>query len=93
MLPQNTPTDPSPPEPAPRPLIAVPEDWDPLSSLVRAQERLDAGDATALEAYFIGHRAGAAAERARSQLAAAEFGAYLGPAPRLRGESSRREVL
>ncbi|WP_123824825.1 hypothetical protein [Kocuria soli] len=45
---------------------------------------LESGDPVAENIYWTGHRAGASAERARIQLAAADFGADLGPSPALR---------
>ncbi|MBN6753504.1 hypothetical protein JRG18_11420 [Kocuria palustris] len=44
---------------------------------------LEADDPTALNIWWHGHRAGVSAERARIQLAAADFGADLGPSPAL----------
>lgn len=44
---------------------------------------LDRDDPVALNLWWTGHRAGVSAERARIQLAAADFGADLGPSPAL----------
>lgn len=49
----------------------------------RAFELLEAGNGLAVECWSFGYRAGVAAERARGQLAAADFRDYLGPEPRL----------
>lgn len=57
------------------------DEWDLLGPALKAQQRLASGEDVAVELWAMGYRAGASAERARQQLAAADFGAYLGPAP------------
>ncbi|EME36813.1 hypothetical protein C884_02420 [Kocuria palustris PEL] len=49
----------------------------------QALELLAEGNRLAIEAWAFGYRAGRSAERARAQMAAADFGRYLGPEPRL----------
>ncbi|MDH5151816.1 hypothetical protein [Kocuria palustris] len=49
----------------------------------QALELLEAGNGLAIELWTFGYRAGRSAERARAQMAAADFGRYLGPEPRL----------
>lgn len=56
-----------------------------LSVLDRAQALLGVDDPVALEIYFLGHRAGAAAERASLELTLLPMGHHLnacGPLPR-----------
>lgn len=63
--------------------IVDPELAEALTVDQRAFELLEAGNGLAVECWSFGYRAGVAAERARAQLAAADFGRYLGPEPRL----------
>lgn len=49
----------------------------------KALELLAEGNRLAVELWEFGYRAGRSAERARAQMAAADFGRYLGPEPRL----------
>lgn len=49
----------------------------------QALELLEHGNRLAVECWSFGYRAGISAERARAQMAAADFGRYLGPEPRL----------
>lgn len=66
---------------ASRALLAVPEDLELSDPTDEAVAQLETGDPVALAVYEFGRRAGVSAERARIQLAAAGFVAYLGPSP------------
>lgn len=63
--------------------IVTPDIADAVTVDQRAFELLEDGNRLAMECWSFGYRAGIAAERARAQMAAAEFRDYLGPEPRL----------
>lgn len=63
--------------------VVTPDMADALTVDQKALELLADGNRLAQEIWAFGYRAGRSAERARAQMAAAEFGKYLGPEPRL----------
>ena len=63
--------------------VVTPDLADALTVDQQALELLAEGNRLAVEIWEFGYRAGRAAERARAQMAAADFGKYLGPEPRL----------
>lgn len=63
--------------------VVTPDLADAVTVDQRAFELLEDGNRLAMECWSFGYRAGVAAERARAQMAAADFGKYLGPEPRL----------
>lgn len=67
-----------------RPLrVVTPDLADAVTVDQQALELLAEGNRLAVELWEFGYRAGRSAERARAQMAAADFGRYLGPEPRL----------
>lgn len=63
--------------------IVTPDIAEAVTVDQQALELLAEGNRLAMECWSFGYRAGIAAERARAQMAAADFGRYLGPEPRL----------
>lgn len=63
--------------------IVTPDIADAVTVDQQALELLAEGNRLAVELWSFGYRAGRSAERARAQMAAAEFRDYLGPEPRL----------
>lgn len=63
--------------------VVTPDMAEALTVDRQALELLAEGNRLAQEVWAIGYRAGRSAERARAQMAAADFGKYLGPEPRL----------
>lgn len=63
--------------------VVTPDLAEALTVDQQALELLAEGNRLAVELWEFGYRAGRSAERARAQMAAAEFRDYLGPQPRL----------
>lgn len=81
--PRSTPTEGSATPPRRTLRIVTPDIAEAVTVDQRAFELLEDGNRLAMECWSFGYRAGVAAERARAQMAAADFRDYLGPEPRL----------